>query len=60
MDLQRKPLSRLSTLIFAIVCVELTRSTFAGNYNHSILRIYLFQLYEYKGFFYGLKKCCKI
>lgn len=56
MDLQRNPLSRLSTLVFAIVCVELTRSTFAGNYNHSILRIYLFQLYEYKGFFLWVKK----
>lgn len=55
MDLQRKPLSRLSTVIFAIVFVDLTRSTFAGNYNNSILRIKCSKSFKYMKFFIGWK-----
>lgn len=57
MDLQRKPLSRLSTVIFAIAFVDLTRSTFAGNYKNSILRIIYSKSFKYNmKFFIGWKE----
>lgn len=55
MDIRRKSFYRLSTVIFAIVFVDLTRSAFAGIYNHSILRINYCKSFNYMKFFIGWK-----